>query len=60
MSLKENIVNDGIIKDIHDAVEKISYGTVIITVHNKRITQIEISKKQRFDDIWNVDEGGGI
>ncbi len=60
MSLKENIVNDGIIKDIRDAVEGLSYGTVIITVHNKRITQIEISKKQRFDDIWNVDEGGGI
>ncbi len=60
MSLKESIVNDGIIKDIRDAVEGLSYGTVIITVHNKRITQIEISKKQRFDDIWNVDEGGGI
>ncbi|MEA5000914.1 MAG: DUF2292 domain-containing protein [Endomicrobiaceae bacterium] len=60
MSLKENIVNDGIIKDIRDAVEGLSYGTVIITVHNKRITQIEISKKERFDDIWNVDEGGGI
>lgn len=65
MSLKQNskninIINDSIIKDIRDAVEELSYGTVIITVHNKRITQIEIAKKQRFDDVWKVEEGGGI
>jgi hypothetical protein len=63
MSLKQNsknIINDSIIKDIRDAIEEISYGTVMITVHNKRITQIEIAEKQRFDDVWKVEEGGGI
>jgi len=63
MSLKDDpksIVNDSIIKDIRDAVVGLTYGTVTITVHNKRITQIEISKKQRFDDVWKVEEGGGI
>ena len=56
----KNIVNDSIIKDIRDAVEGLSFGTVTIIVHNKRITQIEIAKKQRFDDVWKVEEGGGI
>jgi len=56
----KNIINDSIIKDIRDAVEELSYGTVIITVHNKRITQIETARKQRFDDVWKVEEGGGI
>lgn len=54
------IINDSIIKDISDAVEKLTYGTVVITVHNKKITQIEISEKQRFDDVWKIEGGGGI
>lgn len=63
MSLKKgtkNIINDSIIKDISDAVSELAYGSVIITVHNKKITQIEIARKKRFDDIWKVEEGGGI
>ncbi|MFA6142633.1 MAG: DUF2292 domain-containing protein [Candidatus Omnitrophota bacterium] len=56
----KRIVNDSIIKDISDAVEKLIYGTVIVTVHNKKITQIEIAEKQRFDDVWKLEGGGGI
>ena len=56
----KKIVNDSIIKDISDAVEKLVYGTVIITVHNRKITQIEIAEKQRFDDVWKIEGGGGI
>ncbi len=60
MSLKESIINDAIIKDIRDAVGELAYGTVIITVHNSKITQIEVSQKKRFDDIWKIEGGGGI
>lgn len=63
MSLKQdskNIINDAIIKDIRDAVAGLGYGTVTIAVHNKKITQIEIAQKKRFDDVWKVEEGGGI
>ncbi len=63
MTIKQNsktVINDSIVKDIRDAIEGLSYGTVIITVHNKRITQIEISKKQRYDDVWKIEGGGGI
>jgi len=56
----KNIINDSIIKDIRDAVEKLGFGTVTITVHNKKITQIEIAEKKRFDSVWAVEEGGGI
>jgi len=63
MSLKQNpknIVNDAIIKEISDAVGTLEYGAVTIKVHDKKIIQIEIAEKKRFDDIWKVEEGGGI
>ncbi len=63
MSLKQhpkNIVNDAIIKEINDAVGTLEYGAVTIKVHDRKIIQIEIAEKKRFDDIWKVEEGGGI
>ncbi len=60
MSFKKNIINDAIIKDISDAVGELSYGTIIITVHNQKIAQIEVSQKKRFDDVWKSEGGGGI
>jgi hypothetical protein len=58
--INKNIVNDAIIKDISDSIHGISYGTVLITVHNSKIVQIEVSQKSRFDDVWTVQDGGGI
>jgi hypothetical protein len=63
MSLQQkskSIINDAIIKDIRDAVEELSFGTVTLTVHNNKITQIEITKKKRFDEVWKIEGGGGI
>jgi len=63
MSLKQdskNLINDSIIKDISDAVEGLAYGTVTIQVHNNRIIQVEVAEKKRFDDVWKVEQGGGI
>ena len=63
MSTKQGarkILNDTIIKEISDAVESLEYGTITIKVHNKKITQIEIAEKKRFDDVWKIEEGGGI
>ena len=56
----KKLVNDSIIKEISNAVEGLEYGDIHITVHNKKIVQIEISKKQRFDDVWKIEGGGGI
>ena len=63
MSLKqnsENSINNSILRKIGETIEDLNYGTITITVHNKRITQIETARKQRFDDIWKVEGGGGI
>ncbi len=56
----KNLINDSIVKDIRDAVNELAYGTVVITVRNSRITQIETSQKQSFTDVWKVEGGGGI
>jgi hypothetical protein len=56
----KDFINDAIIRDIKTAVEKLKYGTVIITVHNNKITQMEVSEKKRFDNVWVIEEGGGI
>jgi hypothetical protein len=63
MSAKQDsrkFFNDTIIKEISDAVEALEYGEVHIKVHNKKITQIEVAERRRFDDLWKVEEGGGI
>ncbi len=63
MNLKQNsknIINDAIIKDIRDAVGELAFGTVTITVQNRKITQIEVSQRKRFDDVWKIEGGGGI
>lgn len=58
-ALQGKIINDAIIKDIYDAVGSLAYGTITIKVHNAKITQIEVTEKKRFDDLWG-EEGGGI
>ncbi len=56
----KNIVNDAIIKEISDAVGSLSYGTVTVKVHDRKITQVEVAERKRFDDVWKIEEGGGI
>ena len=58
--VQKNIVNDAILKDISASIHGLNYGTVTITVHQAKIVQIEVSKKSRYDDVWTVQEGGGI
>ena len=58
--ISKDIVNDAIIKDISDAIHGVKFGTVTINIHNSRIVQIEVSQKNRFDDVWIVQDGSGI
>lgn len=57
---EKNIVNDAIVKDIYQAIGNLAYGTVTIKLHNSKIIQIEVTEKKRFDDVWRLEEGGGI
>ena len=50
----KNIVNDAIIKEISDAVETLSFGTVTIKVHDRKIIQVEVAERKRFDDVWET------
>jgi hypothetical protein len=41
-------------------VRDLKFGSITVKVHDSRIVQVEVSKKNRFDDVWNIEEGGGI
>ncbi len=59
-SFKKNIVNDAIFKEIHDAIQKLAFGSVTIKVNHFKIVQIEVSENKRFDDVWALENGAGI
>jgi len=44
---------------IKSALKGIRYGSVILTVHDSKIVQIERIEKNRFDDLF-LEDGGGI
>ena len=56
----KNIVNDAIIKDIAQAVGSLEYGTVTLKIHDRKIIQVEVAERKRFEDVWKIEEGGGI
>ena len=56
----KNIVNDAIIRDITASIGSLEYGTVNIKIHERKIIQIEVTEKKRFDDVWRIEGGGGI
>lgn len=59
----KHAVNEAITKEITKAVGNVKFGSILITVHNSRIVQIEVAEKKRFDDLWYCtedEEGGGI
>lgn len=56
---QKNIVNDAIIKEIIEAVDSLEYGQIHIVVHNFQIVQFDKTEKTRFDDIWQIEKGGG-
>ncbi len=58
----KNIVNDAIIKDLADKIHGIEYGTVVVSVYDSRIVQIDITRteKRRFDEVWMLEGGSGI
>lgn len=52
----KNKINEEILNDVSGVVQNLDYGTVLITVHNNKITQLEVLKKQRFDSLWKLEE----
>ncbi|MBI4970374.1 MAG: YezD family protein [Candidatus Omnitrophica bacterium] len=54
------LVNDAILKDIRDVLRGVHYGNIEIKVHNSRVVQIDVTHRQRFDEVWTLEGGGGI
>jgi hypothetical protein len=57
---KDKITNEAIIKEVADIVKGLSFGTIMIKVHNSVITQLEVTEKRRFDTEMVLEKGGGI
>ncbi len=55
----KNIINDAILKNIHNAVHDLKTGIVVIRVKEFKITRIETTREQNFEEVW-IEEGSGI
>ena len=55
-------VNDAIMKDVAEKVNGIELGTITISVYKSKIVQVDITttKKERFDEVWLMEDGAGI
>ena len=51
--------NTRIIEQLADAVKKLKFGQIVVTVHNSKIVQIDRTEKIRFNDA-NYENGSGI
>lgn len=58
--LSKKLVNDAILKEISESLQRLAFGTVTIKVNNHKIVQIEVAENKRFDDVWVMESGGGI
>ncbi len=45
---QSNRISDEVIREVLHAIEQLRYGSVEITVHDNRVTQIERREKVRF------------
>lgn len=59
LNAEKNIVNDGILKNIHDMVHTLKTGTISIRIRDHKIIKIETIQEQQFDEVW-IEEGSGI
>jgi len=45
---KTTEVDSALLESIVESIKSIQYGTITITVHDGKVTQLETSRKQRF------------
>ena len=48
MNNEKKEIDPKILNEVVEAIEKIKYGEVVITVHNSKVVQIEKKEKKRF------------
>lgn len=57
---KQKNQNEWVTGKIQSALRGLRYGSVVITVHDSRIVQIERNEKVRLDDLAGHEKGDGI
>jgi hypothetical protein len=60
MTREDTKTEEKVIKKITQALENLRYGTVQITVHNSKVTQIDKIERTRIHRDEYVDIGGDI
>ncbi len=60
MSDEKNIVGNLIFEQIRQSIDAIDFGNILIKVHAGKVVQIEVTEKKRFEDLWELQDGGGI
>jgi hypothetical protein len=51
---------DWLAAKVLSSLKGIRYGSVVLTVHDSRVVQIERVERSRLDDLNSVEKGGGI
>ena len=49
-----------ILEEIRQAIDSLEFGIVTVKVHGKKVIQVEVTEKKRFDDLWKLEGGDGI
>ncbi|MGD0231819.1 MAG: YezD family protein [Syntrophorhabdales bacterium] len=57
---ERNVVSDIILEEIKQSINSIDFGDILVKVHAGRVIQIEVTEKKRFNDLWELEDGGGI
>ena len=53
-------MSDIILEEIRQAIDSLEFGVVTVKVHGNKVIQVEVTEKKRFDELWKLEEGGGI
>ncbi|MFA5554112.1 MAG: YezD family protein [Phycisphaerae bacterium] len=56
----QSSLSQNVLKEITDSLNTLDYGSIVIKVHDKRVVQIEVTKRKRYDDMENFEKGAGI
>jgi len=60
VSSERSVVSNIILEEIRQLVDSLEFGNILVKVHAGRVIQIEVTEKKRFNDLWELEGGGGI
>lgn len=49
-------INEDVYKEILNKLKELSYGSLLITVHNSEVTQLDVTQKKRFNQVQTAQQ----